>query len=52
MTCDEVRQLPGLAQACAQTLPWFWAIRLPLPGPATSPFDGAGAISDPTAETG
>ncbi|VVE25530.1 Secreted effector protein PipB2 [Pandoraea morbifera] len=52
LTCDEVRQLPGLAQACAQTLPWFWAIRLPLPGPATSPFDGAGAISDPTAETG
>ncbi len=33
LTCHEVRQLPALAQACAQTLPWFWAIRLPLPGP-------------------
>ncbi|VVD83588.1 Secreted effector protein PipB2 [Pandoraea horticolens] len=30
LTCPEVRYLPGLAQACRHTLPWFWAIRLPL----------------------
>ncbi|MDR3396490.1 MAG: pentapeptide repeat-containing protein [Pandoraea sp.] len=30
LTCPEVRCLPGLAQACRDTLPWFWAIRLPL----------------------
>ncbi|VVE90792.1 pentapeptide repeat-containing protein [Pandoraea bronchicola] len=30
LTCPEIRYLPGLAQACRHTLPWFWAIRLPL----------------------
>ncbi len=30
LTCPDIAQLPGLAQACRQTLPWFWAIRLPL----------------------
>ncbi|BDD94589.1 hypothetical protein PanNE5_40290 [Pandoraea sp. NE5] len=34
LTCPEIAQLPGLAQACRQTLPWFWAIRLPLPAAA------------------
>lgn len=31
LTCADVRGLPGFAQACSQTLPWFWAIRSPLP---------------------
>ncbi|VVE28225.1 Secreted effector protein PipB2 [Pandoraea eparura] len=30
LTCPDIAHLPGLAQACRQTLPWFWAIRLPL----------------------
>ncbi len=30
LRCPEIRYLPGLAQACRHTLPWFWAIRLPL----------------------
>jgi uncharacterized protein YjbI with pentapeptide repeats len=30
LKCPEIRYLPGLAQACRHTLPWFWAIRLPL----------------------
>ncbi|MDN4572388.1 hypothetical protein DBB29_04185 [Pandoraea cepalis] len=34
LTCPEIAQLPGLAQACRRTLPWFWAIRLPLPAAA------------------
>ncbi|WP_169834997.1 pentapeptide repeat-containing protein [Pandoraea oxalativorans] len=31
LTCPEIMALPGLAEACRQTLPWFWAIRFPLP---------------------
>ncbi|WP_150666830.1 hypothetical protein [Pandoraea commovens] len=31
LTCPEIMALPGLADACRQTLPWFWAIRFPLP---------------------
>lgn len=30
LRCPEIRYQPGLAQACRHTLPWFWAIRLPL----------------------
>ena len=30
LMCPEVLGLPGVAQACSQTLPWFWAISLPL----------------------
>ncbi|VVE56551.1 pentapeptide repeat-containing protein [Pandoraea anhela] len=34
LTCADVRDLPGLAQACRHTLPWFWAVRFPLPADA------------------
>ncbi|VVE44775.1 Secreted effector protein PipB2 [Pandoraea aquatica] len=34
LTCPEIAGLPGLTQACAQTLPWYWAIRFPLPAHA------------------
>ncbi|VVE55713.1 Secreted effector protein PipB2 [Pandoraea capi] len=34
ITCPDVRDLPGLAQACHHTLPWFWAVRFPLPADA------------------
>lgn len=30
LMCPGIRALPGLEQACRQTLPWDWAMRLPL----------------------
>ncbi|MFJ2991679.1 pentapeptide repeat-containing protein [Pandoraea sp. NPDC087047] len=44
LTCPEVLDLPGVAQACRQTLPWFWAIRLPLDTAAVREAVAAGSL--------
>ncbi|VVE53746.1 pentapeptide repeat-containing protein [Pandoraea terrigena] len=53
LTCPAIAHLPGLAQACRQTLPWFWAIRLPLGTEAirraTRSRRDAGALDAPDA---
>jgi len=43
LTCPEIMALPGLAEACRQTLPWFWAIRFPLPAHVVAEATHAGA---------
>lgn len=43
LTCPEIMALPGLAEACRQTLPWFWAIRFPLPAHVVTQATHAGA---------
>ncbi|VVE81023.1 pentapeptide repeat-containing protein [Pandoraea sputorum] len=43
LTCPEIMALPGLADACRQTLPWFWAIRLPLPAHVITQVNHASA---------
>lgn len=43
LTCPEIMALPGLADACRQTLPWFWAIRFPLPAHAITEATHASA---------
>lgn len=43
LTCPEIMALPGLADACRQTLPWFWAIRLPLSAHVITDATRAGA---------
>ncbi|VVE71171.1 Secreted effector protein PipB2 [Pandoraea captiosa] len=35
LTCSDIREVPGLAVACRDTLPWFWAVRFPLPADTT-----------------
>ncbi|WP_167370655.1 pentapeptide repeat-containing protein [Pandoraea vervacti] len=35
LTCPDIREVPGLALACRDTLPWFWAVRFPLPADTT-----------------
>ncbi|VVE70683.1 Secreted effector protein PipB2 [Pandoraea anapnoica] len=53
LTCPEIMALPGLAEACRQTLPWFWAIRFPLPAhviteathPGASPPHGSDGVA-------
>ncbi|WP_353192156.1 pentapeptide repeat-containing protein [Pandoraea pnomenusa] len=48
LTCHDICDLPGLAQACAQTLPWFWAIRLPLRPDTLSTLSHAVSRSEPS----
>ncbi|MFK0375586.1 pentapeptide repeat-containing protein [Pandoraea sp. NPDC090278] len=45
LTCPEIMALPGLAEACRQTLPWFWAIRFPLPAHVIAEATHAGTSS-------